>query len=94
MSTGHHRRMRSVWRACFCNADGTLHPAGKEALANLRDAFKLDHSPFSSDPLRMACRVGQHEVIRHILRWIELTDEQVFALDSTPEDEGSIFNAN
>jgi hypothetical protein len=84
---GDYRRVRSVLRACFCNADGTLHPAGKQAMAYLRDTYKVDESPFSADPLMMAKKCGNHEVVRNIMRWIELSDEKMFELETRAQGE-------
>lgn len=83
----HWQRLSGVFKACFSDGKGRLHPAGASVLANLRDMVSLERSPFNSDPLRMAYQVGQQDVVKHIIQMIELTDEQIARLDQTVQTE-------
>lgn len=83
---GQHAHIRQVFRACFCNSDGSLHPAGREAIAFLKQTANYGGSPFSSDALVMAHNVGQQDVVKHILRWLSITELEAHQLDQ-PQSE-------
>lgn len=63
-------------RWLFTAEDGKVHRAGEIVLAELRDGFLLK-SPFSPDPLEMARRAGQREVIEDLFNWLNLDEASV-----------------
>ncbi len=65
-----------VLRWLFLSPEGKVHRAGEIVLAELRDGYLLK-SPFSSDPLEMARRAGQREVIEDLFHWLNLDEQAV-----------------
>ncbi len=78
----HWLRLRGVFRACFYDqSQRKLSPAGAEPPAPPRHPLTAPRSAFSTDALRMAYQVGQHDVLRHIMQILELDDEKIARLD-------------
>jgi hypothetical protein len=76
----HTKRLRDVYRACFCGQGGDVHQAGIEVLSNLRQMTGYGTSPFTNDALTMAHRVGQQDVIRHIQLMLNIPDSMIYQL--------------
>lgn len=84
------KRLRDVYRSTFAGTGGDLHQAGREVLANLKQMTNYGQSPFSSDPVTMAYRVGQQDVVRHILMMLNIPDAEIYRLTQTASySEGS-----
>lgn len=79
----HIKRLRDVFRASFCGTGGELHQAGREVLANLKEMTNYGKSPFTPDAVSMAYRVGQQDVVRHILMMLNIPDEEIYRLTAT-----------
>lgn len=80
----HIKRVRDVFRSCFCGTQGgDPHQAGREVLANLKSMTSYGSSPFSSDAVTMAYRVGQQDVVRHILMMLNIPDSEIYRLTNT-----------
>lgn len=91
MSAEHFKRLRGVYRSALCGPNGDLHPAGKEVIANLRDMTKFGQSPFSSDAVTMAYRVGQQDVFRHFMSMLNISDAEIYRLTNTVNDQEGRF---
>lgn len=68
-----------IWRWLFLSEDGELTRAGEIVLADLRDDF-LTSGTFHKDPIVMAKRVGNREVIEQILNYLALDETQVLKM--------------
>lgn len=88
----HIKRMRDMFRSCFCGPQGgDLHAAGREVMANLKQMTSYGQSPFSSDTTTMAYRVGQQDVVRHILMMLNIPDSEIYRLTNTVNNMEDAF---
>lgn len=69
-------------RWLFLGPDGKPHRAGEIVLAELRDhaGARLPLSPFDSDPLVMARRVGRRESFDRLIYFLNLDEGEVQAM--------------
>lgn len=68
--------VRWIWRWLFLSAEGELSRAGEIVLADLRNDFLL-RGQFHKDPIEMARRVGQREVIEQLFYYLALDEKRV-----------------
>jgi hypothetical protein len=90
----HFKRLRGLYRSCFCGDDGEVHRAGREVIENLRQMTKYGSSPFSTDPVRMAYQVGQQDVMLHLMKMLNITDAEIHRLTASQPatyDEGENY---
>ncbi|RIV87496.1 hypothetical protein [Aurantiacibacter zhengii] len=69
----------AVLRWLFLDSKGELHRSGEIVLAELRDRY-MGGTAFSTDPLVMARRVGQREVLEDIFNYLHLDENTVQTL--------------
>lgn len=65
-----------ILRWLFLAPDGSPHRAGEIVLAEFRDGYLLK-SPFASDPLELARRAGQREVLTDLFNYLNLDEGSV-----------------
>lgn len=73
----------ALLRWLFLSEEGQLHRAGEIVLAELRLRYAV-RGPFSTEPLEMARRCGQREVIETLTNYLNLdenTVQQLMELD-------------
>lgn len=70
---------RWIYRAMFTAEDGRLHRGGEILLADLRDFAGMGawKSPFDTDALVMARRIGRQDVVRRITDFLNLDEASV-----------------
>lgn len=85
-----YQKLRGVYRACFYGADGNAHPAGVQVLRDLRTLTTYGSSPFRNDLASMAYEVGKQDVMRHLLKMLDISDAEIGRLVSMiPQQETS-----
>lgn len=79
------KMLQGSYQAIFKKVSGEttkdLHEAAKDVIVDLANYCYKGSTPFSSDPIEMARRVGRGEVFDKIIRLLEVDHKDLYGLN-------------